>query len=195
MKADCVCLYDKMEKPLQNEDLLPALYTKRLVLHKLQEEDAEAIYRLRSDPEVNAYLNRPLCNNIAEAREFIGRINNRGAGQINYYWGIYHRDSNVLAGTICLWGFSVDGRKAETGFELLPLYMHKGYMQEALHAVLAFGFGVLGLSTVEGWAHKDNVHSIRLMQRMQFHFAGPAPKEDEKDMVIYTLGANQFRAG
>ena len=50
---------------------LPILTTHSLVLRKLTQNDAEAIYRIRSDKKVAEFLVRPICKSIDEAKEFI----------------------------------------------------------------------------------------------------------------------------
>ena len=53
----------------------PVLVTDRLVLRQLRESDDTAIFSIRSDEEVNRFIDRPRPVNIGDAIEFIKKIN------------------------------------------------------------------------------------------------------------------------
>ena len=53
----------------------PVLKTERLTLRQLLSSDANEIFALRSDPNVNKYLDREQCKSIDDAKTFIQIIN------------------------------------------------------------------------------------------------------------------------
>lgn len=64
-------------------------------------------------------------------------------------------------------------RRAEMGYGLrLEKDKQKGYMTEAMRAILDYGFEELGLHRVEALVAKYNTPSIRLLQRYGFSFEG-----------------------
>lgn len=83
-------------------------------------------------------------------------------------WAITYKDSDDLIGTICLWNFSKEQSKGEVGYELSPIFQGKGIMQEALRAVLEFGFEDLNLQNIEGIVNEKNEKSIQLLEKNQF---------------------------
>jgi ribosomal-protein-alanine N-acetyltransferase len=52
----------------------PILATERLILRQLIIDDEQEIFSLRSDSEINKYLDRQVSNTIDDARNFIKRL-------------------------------------------------------------------------------------------------------------------------
>ncbi len=152
----------------EHSNKFPLLFTERLLLRQLSEQNAENIFLLRSDKMVNRYLDRNPCNSKEEALDFIGKINEKNYTGKLPYWGIALKKTNILAGTICLFGVPDDKKKCEIGFELLPVYQGKGLMHEAATKIIDYAFQIAGLHTIEAYAHKDNLSSIRLLTKLRF---------------------------
>jgi ribosomal-protein-alanine N-acetyltransferase len=85
-----------------------------------------------------------------------------------------------LIGTICLFDFSEDHSKAEIGYELLPGFQGKGFMQEATSKVIHFGFQHVGLNSIEASTHSENQSSRRLLEKLNFRDSAA----DEKFLVF-----------
>ena len=96
----------------------PVLTTERLTLRQLVINDEKEIFTLRSDSEINKYLDRPISNTIDDARDFINKINENINKNSSLYWAITLRDKQILVGTICLFGFSDENDTCEIGYEL-----------------------------------------------------------------------------
>ncbi len=144
----------------------PMLSTERLVLRQPAASDVQDLFAIRADERVNRYLHRAPTTSTDDARDFIEKINRGIAQNESLYWIV--ELAGKLAGSICLWSFSQNPFKAEVGFELHPDYQGKGLMQEALTAVLDFGFNNLGLETIEGFTHIRNAPSIKLLEKNGF---------------------------
>ena len=54
----------------------PVLETERLTLRELNLNDAKAIFGLRTNKEVNEFIDRKRLNNLSESRAFIDLISN-----------------------------------------------------------------------------------------------------------------------
>ncbi len=165
-----------------------ALQTVRLKLRQLSDGDQEKIIQLRSDAEVHKYLERPLLRKPGEAIEFINRINDGIARGEWYYWVISLITEGTLLGTVCLFNFSADQKVAEVGYELLPQHQGKGYMNEALQAVIDFAFQKLSLKQIDAFSHRENSASLRLLQKKKFK-ADPANDKAEDPFLRYYLKA------
>jgi [ribosomal protein S5]-alanine N-acetyltransferase len=146
----------------------PVLQTERLILRQLLDSDATAIAMLRSDPNVNLFLDRAASGSVEDAAAFIKKINNAIAAQESLYWVICFKEDEQLAGTICLWNIVQETDTAETGYELLPAFWGKGVMQEALEAVLRYVFEQMKLQTITAFSRHDNIKSIQLLERNNF---------------------------
>lgn len=165
------------------------LKTKQFYLRQLTADDATEIFYLRSDENVNKYLDRTRAKSLNDAEQFILTVNNSIKENKVLYWGIVPMDKDKLIGTICFWNFSDDYYSAEIGFELMPGYQGKGIMQEVLSEVINFGFHQLKLKTILGVVDPDNSRSVKILKKNNFVLKNNY-NSDETDitgMAIYEL--------
>jgi RimJ/RimL family protein N-acetyltransferase len=113
----------------------PILTTERLTLRQLVSNDEHEIFTLRSDNEINKYLDRKRAKTIDDARSFIDKISENINKNDSVYWAITFSDKNTLIGTICLFGFSDENDKCEIGYELLTNFQGQGIMREAMRSI------------------------------------------------------------
>ena len=146
----------------------PVLKTERLTLRQLANTDDNEIFALRSNENVNKYLDRKPSKSIDDAKTFIQTINKNIQKNDSIYWAITLNDTDKLIGTICLFDFSDDNLKAEIGYELLPEFQGKGIMQEATSKVIDFGIQRIGLNLIEAYTHFENQNSTRLLDKFNF---------------------------
>ena len=151
-----------------NDNRYTNLTTDRLLLRPLNETDQDTVFRLRSDDLVNQYLDRPPCLSPEDAIHFIQAIQHKITIRESMYWAISLKETDTLIGTICLFHFSEDLQIAEIGFELMPVYQGKGFMQEALTAILTLSFEVLKIHTIAAVTHMNNHPCIFLLQKNNF---------------------------
>jgi ribosomal-protein-alanine N-acetyltransferase len=164
----------------------PVLKTERLTLRQLVSGDANEIFALRSDVNVNKYLDRKPAKSIEDAMRFIQAIGENIQRNDSIYWAITLNGTDKLIGTICLFDFSDDNLKAEIGYELLPGFQGKGIMQEAASKVIEFGIQNIGLYSIEAYTHCENQSSTRLLEK--FNFMKNGPGEGKLMMFKLTYG-------
>jgi len=178
----------------------PILRTERLVLRPMTTEDGPALFELRTDPVINRYIDRLPTTELEDALRFIEKIDKGIRDNHWLYWAIAEatskedqsheghegqgvlKDHGVLKdqelnydhliGTICLWNFVPTDDKAELGYELSAARQGRGLMSEAVEAVLAYGFGTIGLSAVEAAVHPENAASVKVLKRAGFTLVG-----------------------
>ena len=167
--------------------MIKVLETARLRLRALERSDASAIFALRSNEEVNKYLDRNPPKEIAEAKAFIEKIANSVKDDESYYWAITLKDDPALIGTICIWNLSDDKRTGELGYELLPTMQGKGIMQEAMKSVISFAAKDLGMKRLEAYSHKENLSSTKLLLKYNFILEPNKIDEHNASNVIYFL--------
>lgn len=163
----------------------PILKTDRLILRQLVITDDNEIFALRSDDNVNRYLDRDPSKSIEDAKYFIQTITENVKKNDSIYWAISL--SGKLIGTICLFEFADDNIKAEIGYELLPSYQGKGLMQEAASKVLEFGFQHIGLNSIEAYTHSENQNSTRLLEKFNFKKQSPSEDNSDKNFIVFKL--------
>src|SRR6185312_16069327 len=93
----------------------PTFQTERLQLRKINIEDAEQVFMLRSDERVNQFIDRPRANSIDDAKNFINQIRSRGSNSELLYWAIAQKKDSKLIGTIMFWNVSEENDQAEVG--------------------------------------------------------------------------------
>lgn len=162
-------MFDKENTREMNQNLqtFPILTTDRLTLRKLSKNDSEEILQLRSNTEINKYLDRKPSETIEDALNFINSIIANESDDL-FYWAITKTDENKLIGTICLFEFIDDVKKCEIGYELLTEHNGKGFMLEAAQKVIEFATKTLGIKTIDAITHKHNQSSTKLLQKLNF---------------------------
>ena len=168
----------------------PVIKTQRLILRKLTIKDAEEIMLLRSDEQVNKFLDRPKSVDVNDATKFIEKIESGISNNEWIYWAITFKDNDTLIGTICLWNISFDNSMAEIGYELLPTFQGKGIMQEAITKVTDYGFNKMKLKIITAFTHPGNYQSTNLLLKNNFlldknyEYVG---REDGGELLVYYL--------
>jgi len=138
------------------------------MLRQLEINDEQEIFTLRTDREVNKYLDRQVTNSIEDARDFINIIHENIKKNDSLYWAITMKDENTLIGTICLFDFSDESSSCEIGYELLPQYQRQGIMKEAIEKVIDYAFNIIKVKNIEAFLHRDNQGSIKLLEKLSF---------------------------
>src|SRR5690606_943352 len=103
------------------------------------------------------FIQKKPMKDIEEATLFRNRICSQRLSGESVEWCITKKPVNTMIGSICLWNFSGDGKKAEVGYLLHPDFRTQGLMSEALAAVIEYGFGALALRRIEAYTHRKNM--------------------------------------
>lgn len=150
--------------------LLPfqPLETSRLRLRAFHLDDAASLFAMRSDPRVMRHLARPMAATIADAETLIASIQDDFAQERGITWAITLPDDDQLIGTIGYYRLKKEHRCGEIGYLLHPDHQGQGLMGEALEAVVANGFSVIGLHRIEADTDPRNEASNRLLERHGF---------------------------
>ncbi len=164
----------------------PILITERLTLRQLLMNDAQNIFSLRSDSEINKYLDRQPCKTIEDAVNFINNVTENIKKNESIYWVITLTESKTFVGTICLFEFLEKHNTCEIGYELLSNYQGKGIMQEATRKVLEYAIETIKVQTIEAFTHKNNQSSIKLLEKLEFK-KSIAPDKTNLDNYVFTL--------
>ncbi|HEX3383740.1 MAG TPA: GNAT family N-acetyltransferase [Mucilaginibacter sp.] len=160
------------------------LITERLFLRELQPDDAEEIFRLRSDDRVNQFVDRARAVTIDNAHNFIRMIQSNSANNEGMFWALTLIGEAKLIGTIVYWHIEWENCRAEIGYEMLPEYQGKGLMTEALKKVIEFGFEELKFKTIMGEPKERNERSIRVLEKLGFKLTGK-----DGEYLIYSLSS------
>jgi ribosomal-protein-alanine N-acetyltransferase len=152
-----------------NFNPFPEIETERLLLRKLKNEDADEIFKLRSDENVMKYIGKDPITTINEATEFIHLVNNSLSTNFGITWAIAFKENpGKLIGTIGHWRLIKEHYRAEVGYMLLPQYWKKGIMKEALIQVIDYGFNEMNLHSMEAHINPQNAASAAILEATGF---------------------------
>ena len=168
------------------------LVTTRLILRKFRKTDASDIFEYGSDAETLKYLDWGGVQTIDEALNSI----------VSYYWsrpGIFAielKESKKCIGGIDL-RLMPEHEKSGFGYVLNRKYWNKGYMTEALSAVLKLCFERLKLNRVEASYYVGNEGSGKVMMKCGMEFEGIGKQEVKnkgvfQDTVRYGITKKQW---
>lgn len=148
-----------------------SLETERLLLRKLELNDADRVEELASDYELaKTTLNVPHPYPPGSAGDFIQsmwKAEERGM----VVFAIVEKESNSLIGIINI-KQTLAYKRGELGYWVGRPYWGKGYGTEAARAVVGFGFKELGLNKVFAGAFADNPGSWRIMEKVGMKHEG-----------------------
>lgn len=170
----------------------PNLETERLLLRRVNENDVNEIFALRSNPETMKYIPRPLVKSIDDALEHIAMIDAKIESNEGINWAITYKDNPKLIGIIGHYRIKPENYRAEIGYMLLPEYHGKGIVSEAVKEAVNYGFNEMKLHSIEAIIAPENFGSERVLQKCGFVKEAHL-KENEfyegrfLDTVIYSI--------
>lgn len=150
-----------------------SLTTERLILDDLTGQDLPDIQRIARDTGVMRYVLIWLENDEQVAGFVQNGIDEaQREDRMGYMLAVRIPATGDFAGFTFI---EIDpGQKstAEVGYILLPAYWKNGYASEILRALLAFGFGELGLHRIYGKCDELNLPSARVMEKCGLQYEG-----------------------
>ena len=151
---------------------LPIITTERLVLRWVSENDIDSLYEVFSDPQVMRYWSTPPYTNREDAVKLQREIAAGNENNTMIKWGLALRESDHLIGTTTLFNLSLENGRAELGYAMGHAHWGKGYMNEALQALLFHAFEVMNIRRLEADVDPRNTASIRTLERLGFQREG-----------------------
>ena len=170
----------------RNFTTFPILATERLTLRQLSTDDQQNIFALRSDAEINKYLDREPSKTIEDAINFINKVNDNIQKNNSIYWVITLTKTKTFVGTICLFDFSNEKNSCEIGYELMTKFQSQGIMKEATEKVIDYAFQTLQFQKIIAFTHNGNQNSTKLLTKFNFLQSLETDKENP-DFNIFTL--------
>jgi RimJ/RimL family protein N-acetyltransferase len=144
------------------------LRTERLDLRPLAPDDAASLLALKSDPVVMRYGSSPPWTELQTAIDDIQRDMDAMASGEFVQLGIERRADGALIGVCNLRDFDAQCRRAEVGYSLAAPAWGRGYANEAVRALLDWGFEHRNLNRVEADIDPRNAPSARALERLGF---------------------------
>lgn len=161
------------------------LTTSRLILRPFTPEDAPAAFRnWCSDPVVTKYLRWPAHPTVEITRMVLADWIAGYQKPDFYQWAIQPKDGDEVVGTISVVDQDELTAKMHIGYCIGQPWQGKGYMTEALAAVVDFLFSQVGAGRIESQHDPDNPASGRVMTKCGLRQEGILRKADWSNQGI-----------
>lgn len=148
-----------------------SLQTPRLLLRPFEETDLNGVFKGLSHPQVIQYygVSYSTLEETTKQMEFFRdlEINNTGK-----WWAVCSADNTIFYGGCGLNNMSIQHRKAEIGYWLLPEFWGMGIIPEALSLIIEYGFSEFQLHRIEAVVETGNDNSKRIMTKTGFQHEG-----------------------
>lgn len=158
--------------------------TERLILREITLDDKADLLRLHSNPEVQKYTGEPVVKSMKEMEKAIQeRIENYkiyGYGR----WATFLKNGMQFVGWAGL-AYLPEFDEIDIGYRFFPEYWGKGIATEASRAILTYGFNELQLEKIIAIAMKENLGSIKVMEKIGMQFDKLAPYEEGSEDAIW----------
>jgi [ribosomal protein S5]-alanine N-acetyltransferase len=170
----------------------PIIETNRLILREVTIEDATDMFTYLSDQDVVKHMGLEPFQTVKDVWDEISwykSIYEEGTG---IRWGITLKDSGQVIGSCGFLNMLTKHYRAEVGYELSKEYWGKGIANEALEAVVKYGFRHFQLERIQALIEPANLPSQKLVERLGFrregllrHFEFTCGKFD--DLYMYSI--------
>ncbi|MBT3587817.1 MAG: GNAT family N-acetyltransferase [Flavobacteriaceae bacterium] len=163
--------------------------TNRLILRELDSNDSENFFNLNSDPEVLKYTGDLPFSSIVDAKKFLINYSDykeNGSGR----WAVILKETESFIG----WsGLKLNEENlVDIGFRFFKKEWGKGYATESAKAVLDYGFTILKLKEIIGRASKDNISSIRVLEKLKMTFWKQDRFMGVEESLYYRIKKNDY---
>lgn len=156
-------------------------------MRKLTKEDAKDFYELNLDTEVLKYTGDKPFDNLQASIDFLtsyDQYEKFGVGRL----AVIDKDTSNFMGW-CGLKYSPDNNEYDIGFRFHRNYWNKGYATETSKKCLDIGFSVLEIEKIVGRAMKENIGSIKVLEKIGMTFKGNFDFEG-REGVIYEVIKN-----
>lgn len=151
-----------------NFDPFPVLTTERLILRRITKDDVNALYKMRSNEDIMKYIHKPRPKDTSEIIPLLDKIDTMIDNNEGVAWAMTLKGDNTMMGHISYHILIKAHYRAEVGYMMQTDHHSKGLMDEALKAVLHYGFYTMGLHSIEGHVNPVNKASRKLLEKNGF---------------------------
>lgn len=155
--------------------------------------DAQLILKLNSKPEVLKFIKEPILTTITGAEKVLSEIIIPqyllyGLGR----WAMIGKEKNEFLGWCGLKLRPELDDEVDLGYRLEPEHWGRGYATEAATECLRFGFIQKNLREITGRAHRDNIASQTVLQKIGLQYLMDE-LINEEPLKTYQLSQPEYR--
>lgn len=177
----------------------PAMETKQLILRKIEPEDAKDLFEFLSDVSVIQFTTHNPFENIVQVQRLINGIQQSFEGKQKIRWGIAKSGTKKIIGYCGYHIFDELNLTGEISFCLAMDYWGQGIMNEAIRAVVGFGFEKLLLNRIEAKTMPQNAGSFKVLEKAGFQKEGLIRQglfknQTFHDLYLYSILKNEYNS-
>ena len=151
---------------------LPELHTPRLTLRRMRVGDSFDMFEYACREDVTEYLLWKPHPDESYTREYLQFVATHYEIGDFFDWAIVWNEQDKMIGTCGFTKFDYNHNVGEIGYVINPLYRGMEIADEAVMAVMRFGFEVLKLNRIEAKFMAENTASRRVMEKTGMTFEG-----------------------
>ncbi|WP_312322563.1 GNAT family protein [Soonwooa sp.] len=161
-------------------DVSKTLYTSRLLIRPIEDDDITFVHRALSNPIIYNFLTirYDTLEATKEQMEWYKHLSESGKG---FWWAICDKNTNEFLGACGFSGIIKEHQKAEGGYWLLPEYWGKGYIAEAFDTACEYAHKNMRIKRIECVIEPENENSKKIMTKLNFKFEGRMRQAEIKD--------------
>jgi RimJ/RimL family protein N-acetyltransferase len=164
----------------------------RVQVRRVRESDLPALMDVSGDPRVTRFLPYETWTSPNDANAWYRRMEDLMAPGTALQLVVVEKRSSLAIGTCLLFRFEERSARAEIGYALAHSAWNKGYMREALTALVDCAFTLLSLRRLEAEVDPRNIASAGLMTRLGFTREGLLrerwiTKGEPTDVLVFGL--------
>ncbi|GGA60072.1 GNAT family N-acetyltransferase [Ornithinibacillus halotolerans] len=153
-------------------DRFPVLETNRLILRKIEQDDAHDIFEYLSDKEVMKHYGTEPFQTVDEAYKTISKYEAVFAEKRGIRWGITLKEEDKVIGSCFFYDMNWDHYRTDLGYILNKDYWKRGIAQEAVKAIIQYGIENLNINRFQSVIDPPNVPSQKVVERLGFQREG-----------------------
>jgi ribosomal-protein-alanine N-acetyltransferase len=140
----------------------------RLIVRLVAEPDLPSLLEVNGNEETTRFLPYPSWHSLSDAQAWLKRMTDMQAAGSALQFVLVEKQLGVAIGSCLLFRFEENSSRAELGYVLGRAHWGRGYMREALTALIDRAFTTLHLRRLEAEVDPRNLASSRLLQALGF---------------------------
>lgn len=173
------------------------LETARLKLRKVDNEIYRHVFTCYNNDELKAFFGFDSDQSLeAERQKFNGGLTTYNRSFMQFQ--LIEKQTGKIIGSCGFHGWAPLHSRAEIGYMISEVdYRKKGYMSEAVSAIIDYGFQKMGLFRIEALADPENRDSLNIIENHKFKKEGLLRKHynvngELLDSVMYALLKDEY---
>jgi [ribosomal protein S5]-alanine N-acetyltransferase len=164
--------------------------TSRLALRKIFEKAAADIFsEYCTDPEVFKYTGQTPHKSLEITQKFLKRLEQDWDRCLSFTWFIYKKGRKKPIGAV---GISNQGSTGSIFYMLSQRYWGKGYVAEAMQAIISWAFLHAGMEKIMGSCLVENQASVQVLRKLGMLPAGESKNQKGQLETNYFCTAKQW---